>query len=89
MQLSHTIGIFNSPKHDINPQPYTPGNGQLVCRTSGNCRSVMHVLAVNLSKTCHFFFICQYIFIRVTLSGRKQNISSLNIIVVFQLTAKI
>ena len=78
MQLSHTIGIFNSPKYDINPQPNTRGNGPLVGRTSGNCRSVTHVLGVILSKTCHFFFICQYIFIRVTLSCRNQNISSLN-----------
>ena len=31
----------------------------------------MHVLEVILSKTCHFFFICQYTFIRVTFSGRE------------------
>ena len=63
------IGIFNSPNYDVNPQPYTLGIGPLVGRTSGNRRSVMHVLAVILNKTCHFFFIC--IFIRVTLSGRE------------------
>ena len=28
-------------------------------RTSGNRLSVMNVLAVILSITCHFFFICQ------------------------------
>ena len=64
------IGIFNSPKYDVNPQPNTQGIRPLVGRNSGNCRSVMHVVAVILIKTCHFFFIWQYIFIWVTLSGR-------------------
>ena len=64
------IEIFNSTKYDVNPQPNTQGIGPLVGRTGGNCRSVMHVLAVILCKTCHFFFICQDIFIWVTLSGR-------------------
>ena len=31
----------------------------------------MHVLAVISSKTCDFFFIWLYIFIRVTLSGKE------------------
>ena len=47
------------------------GIGPLVGRTSRNRRSDMHVLAVILSITCHFFFICQYIFIRVIWSGRE------------------
>ena len=64
------IGIFESPKCDVNPQPNTRGIGPLVGRTSGNRRSVMHVLAVIFSITYHFFFICQYIFIQVILSGR-------------------
>ena len=54
------IGIFKSPKYDVNPQPYTPVIGPLVGRTSPNHRSVMHVLAVIFIKTCHFFFISQY-----------------------------
>ena len=66
-----SIGMFESPKCDVNPQPNTQGIGPLVGRTSGNHRSVMHVLAVILSITCHFFFICQYIFIRVIWSGRE------------------
>ena len=66
------IGIFESPKCDVNPQPNARGIGPLAGRTSGNRRSVMHVLAVIFSITYHFFFICQYIFIRVihVLSGR-------------------
>ena len=64
--------MFNSPNYDVNPQPNTRDIGLLVGRTSGNRLSVMHVLAVILSKilTCHFFFICQCIFIRVILSGK-------------------
>ena len=65
------IRIFESPKCDVNPQPNIRGIGPLVGRTSGNRRSVMHVLAVIFSKTYHFFFICQYIFIQVILSGRE------------------
>ena len=65
------IGICNSPKYDVNPQPNTRGIRPLVGRTSGNRRSVMHVLAVILSKTSHFFFISQYIFIWATLSRRE------------------
>ena len=65
------IGMFESPKCDVNPQPNTRGMGSLVGRTSGNRRSVMYVLAVILSITCHFFLICQYIFIRIIWSGRE------------------
>ena len=65
------IGIFESPKCDVNPQPNTRGIGPLVGRTSGNRRSVMHVLAVIFSITYHFFLICQYIFIQVILSDRE------------------
>ena len=65
------IGVFKSPKCDVNPQPNTRGIGPLVGRTSGTHCSIMHVLAVIWSKTCHFFFICQYLFIRVTLSGTE------------------
>ena len=65
------IGIFESPKCDVNPQPNTRGIGSLVGRTSGNRRSVMHVLAVIFSITYHFSFIFQYIFIRVKWSGRE------------------
>ena len=53
--------------HSLN----TRGIGPLVGRTSRYRRSVMHVLAVILSITCHFFFICQNIFIRVIWSDRK------------------
>ena len=31
----------------------------------------MHVLAIILSKTCHFFLICHYIFMWATFSGRE------------------
>ena len=65
------IGMFGSPKYDVNPQPNTRGIGPLVGRTSRYRRSVMHVLAVILSITCHFFFVCQNIFIRVIWSDRK------------------
>ena len=61
--LVTVTGIFESPKCDVNPQPNTRGIGPLVGRTSGNRRSVMHVLAVIFSITYHFFFISQYIFI--------------------------
>ena len=44
--LLNFIGIFNSPKCDVNPQPNTRGIGPLVGRTSGTRRNVMHVLAV-------------------------------------------
>ena len=63
--------MFESPKCDVNPQPSTRGIGPLVGRTSGYRRSVMHNLAVILSITCRFFFIHQYIFIRVICSGRE------------------
>ena len=71
--MVHTfgIGIFEPPKCDVNPQPNTWGIGPLVGRTTGNRCSVMHVLAVILSITYHFFFICQYIFIRVIWSARE------------------
>ena len=65
------IGMFESPKCDVNPQPYTRGIGPLVGRTSGYRRSVVHVLAVMFSITYHFSFICQYIFIRVKWSDRE------------------
>ena len=42
------IGIFESPKYDVNPQPNIRGIGPLVGRTSRYHRSVMHVLAVIL-----------------------------------------
>ena len=65
-------GIFNSPKYDVNPKPNIRGIGPLVGRISGNGRSVMHILAVILSKTCHFFiYMYQYIFMRATLSGKE------------------
>ena len=66
------IGIFESPKCDVNPQPNTRGIGPLVGRTSGYRCSVMHVLGVILSLSCHFFFICQNIFVRVIWSGREK-----------------
>ena len=66
------IGIFESPKCDsIHSLTVTRGIGPLVGRTSRYRRSVMHVLAVILSINCHFFFICQNIFIRVIWSARK------------------
>ena len=37
------IGIFNSQKCDVNPQPNIRGIGPLVSRTSGNRHSVMHI----------------------------------------------
>ena len=63
--------MFEYPKCDVNPQPNTRGIGPLVGRTSGNRRSVMHVLAVIFRITYHFSVICQYIFIRATWSGRE------------------
>ena len=68
--LSH-IGMFGSPKYDVNLQPNTRGIGPLVGRTSRYRRSGMHVLALILGITCHFFFICQNIFIRVIWSYRE------------------
>ena len=65
------IGMFESPKCDVNVQPNTRGIGPLVGRTSGYRRNVMHVLAVISSVTYYFSFICQYIFIRVIWSGRE------------------
>ena len=49
-----SIGIFESPKCDVNPQPNTRGIGPLVGRTSGNRRSVMHVLTVIFRKKISF-----------------------------------
>ena len=66
-----SIGMYNSPKYDVNPQPNTRGIRPLVGRTSGYRRSVMHVLAVMLSKTSHLFVISQYIFIRASLPDRE------------------
>ena len=43
-QFVRIIGIFESPKSDVNPQSNTRGIGPLVGRTSGNHRSVMHDL---------------------------------------------
>ena len=51
------IGIFESPKCDVNPQPNTRGIGPLVGRTSGNRRSVMHVLVEIFSITYNFSII--------------------------------
>ena len=65
------IGMFESPKCDVNPQPNTRGIGPLVGRTIGNRRSVMRVLAVFLSITYHFSFIRPHIFIRVIWSARE------------------
>ena len=65
------IGIFESPKCDVNPQPNTRGIGPLVGRTSGNRRSVMHALVEFFSITYNFSFICQYIFIWLISSGRE------------------
>ena len=42
--------MFKSPKCDVNLQPNTSGIGPLVGRTSCYRRSVMHILAVILSK---------------------------------------
>ena len=69
--LKIPIGIFESPKCDVNPQLNTRGIGPLVGRTSGYRRSVMHVLAVISSITYHFSCICQYIFFGVIWSGRE------------------
>ena len=41
--VSGTIGIFNSPKCDVKPQPNTWGIWPLVGRTSASRRSVMHI----------------------------------------------
>ena len=57
LKYTEHIGIFESPKCDVNPQPNTRGIGPLVGRTSRYRRSVMHVLAVFFSITCHFFLI--------------------------------
>ena len=69
--IREVIGIFESPKCDVNPQPNTRGIGPLVGRTSGNRRSAMHVLAVLFSIIYNFSFICQYIFIWLISSGRE------------------
>ena len=65
------IGIFEPPKCDVNPQPNTQGIGPLVGRTSGNRRSVMHVLVEMFSITYNFSFIRQCIFIWLISSGRE------------------
>ena len=59
------IGIFESPKCEVNPQPNTRGIGPQVGR------SVMHVLVEIFSITYNFSFICQYIFIWLISSGRE------------------
>ena len=41
-----SIGIFESPKYDVNPHPNTRGIGLLVGRTSRYRRSVILVLAI-------------------------------------------
>ena len=69
--MAQSIGIFESPKCDVNPQPNTRGIWPLVGRTSGNRRSVMHVLVEIFSTTYNFSFICQYIFIWLISSGRE------------------
>ena len=69
--ITYSIGIFESPKCDVNLQPNTRGIGPLVGITSGNRRSVMHVFAEIYRKTYHFSVICQYICIRVTWSRRE------------------
>ena len=69
--LTESIGIFESPKCDVNPQPNTRGIGPLVGRTSGYRHSVMHVLAEISSITHHFSLICQNIFIWVIWCGRE------------------
>ena len=51
---------------------YTGYIWRLFDRTSHYRRSIIHVLAVILSSTCHFFFFCQNIFIRVIRSCRKK-----------------
>ena len=70
--MQKPIGMFKSPKCDVNPQPNARGIRPLVGRTSGNRRSVMHLLAEILSLTFHFFCNCQNIFVRVILSGREK-----------------
>ena len=65
------MGVFEYPKCDLNHQPNTQGIGPLVGKPSGNHRSFLHVLAMILSIIGHFYFICQYIFIRVIWSGGK------------------
>ena len=71
VRIMQLIGIFESPKCDVNPQPNTRGIGPLVGRTSGNRRSGMHVLVEILSITYNFSFICKYIFIWLISSGRE------------------
>ena len=66
-----TIGMFESPKCDVNPQPNTQGIRPLVGRTSCYRRSVMHVLAAISSITYNFSFICQCISILIIWSGRE------------------
>ena len=51
--------------------PNTRGNGLLVDRTILNRGSVIHVLAVILCKTFHFFFIFPHILIEITFSGKE------------------
>ena len=90
-KFEKAIGMFESPKCDVNPRPNTRGIGSLVGRTTGNRRRIMHVLVVILSITYHFFFICQYIFTRVIWSGREicPLLMFPSIFLIFQLTTKI
>ena len=57
MQVSCKIGIFKSPKYDVNPQPNTRGVALLVGRTRGSRRRFMHILAVILSNVVSSLFI--------------------------------
>ena len=50
-QLNTCIGVFKSPKCDVNPQPNRRGIVPLVGRTSGTRCSVMYGLVVIWSKT--------------------------------------
>ena len=61
-KTSCTIGIFEYPKCDVNPQPNTQGIGPLVDRTSGNRRSIMHGLVEIFSITYNFSFILSLYF---------------------------
>ena len=56
-KCDYSIGIFNSPKYDVSPQPNTRDIGPLVGRTSGDRHGIMHVLAVILSKTCIIYLV--------------------------------
>ena len=80
------IGIFNSPKYDVNPQPYTRGIGPLVGRTSGNRCSVMCVLAL-IDRIAKQVGSMNWRKLSVRLSVRLSGVNNLRLAVAFSLVS--